>query len=893
MNPFVRWILLGAMAALGAADSPAADAPLAFTRFDDGFAGHFEDLILNRLTLAPQGDGFTGRLDYLREWTIAAKPGGGGLVGTARAGGEQREFRVKRNGEWLEATLGKDRLRLSRTVPVDPRLATFGEPRPDPARRWTIAVYLGGDNNLEENALADLAEMQRAIPAEGVEVLVLLDRAKGFDTSDGDWTDTRVFRLRPGAAKPELVKTLGEMNTGDAATLGGFLTGVFATYPAQHHAAILWNHGGGWGGIAQDDDAPDYEGGQCMLDLRDIRVALRTAILRSVHRRLDLVAFDACLMAQLEVGLQVSDSADFMVASEAEVPAGGFPYEAVLPLFGDAARAPRDVATGIVGVFGDSYAAQQDPSTTLSAIDLEHLAAVAGALDRLSAKLQPAVAQGWPAFCRALYYGESYEPRSKRRKPKHSPSLDLADLGDRLEQGLAPFPAAKELAELRAALDRVVLAKRNGDDRRQSRGLAVFAPRFAHQQSPGYVIAPLAAGNRWPALLNSVHAAATAGAQEPVRLEDVSVFATVRDGKPVVHPMDGDRIDYTVNGKGIIQVLQWDAVQDGDVWVVLRKTWAPDPLWMTRSKQGATDLSDLFMPKFTDGKTALSVELPGLRFVASNGDASANLTLDTSAPRFDAPFAARAKLRRAGRGAPLDVEVYFDRAWWRAEAIFELTEGASAAEPRRLAPQPDDEFSFLLETRTEDFTAGTIESAPLRWGRGLQLVPVADEPGAYRTYLDAETMDGRESFVWADYAVEENPQLAAWRESWRAWEPKLMNGTWRRELATGPDEWKELDARAHFGAAIPGAGNVFRVTEEFGPKGRRETAATTWILDTRGMPTLRVLTELEGGRTLCWYGPAALGEERGSPWIAMKVLPVGGVLWRWKYSVLETLALPE
>ena len=48
-----------------------------------------------------------------------------------------------------------------------------------PAAEWTLMVYMCGDNNLETAAIMDMLEMEQSIP-EGVEVLVLLDRSKGY-----------------------------------------------------------------------------------------------------------------------------------------------------------------------------------------------------------------------------------------------------------------------------------------------------------------------------------------------------------------------------------------------------------------------------------------------------------------------------------------------------------------------------------------------------------------------------------------------------------------------------------------------------------------------------------------------------------------------------------------
>ena len=144
---------------------------------------------------------------------------------------------------------------------LEESLLTLGDPEPDAARQWTVAVYLGGDNNLENGALLDLLEMQKGMPAKGCEVVALIDRHRDSDDNSEDWTDTRVLRIRAGG--DGTFDTFGkpvERDTGDPRTLASFVGGVFRKFPAKRHAVVLWNHGGGWTGMVNDDDAPGRRG---------------------------------------------------------------------------------------------------------------------------------------------------------------------------------------------------------------------------------------------------------------------------------------------------------------------------------------------------------------------------------------------------------------------------------------------------------------------------------------------------------------------------------------------------------------------------------------------------------------------------------------------------------
>jgi len=114
--------------------------------------------------------------------------------------------------------------------------------------KWTVMVYLAGDNNLDGAGVTDLMEMKSVGSNSDVNVIAQFDRAGGKGTS-------KRFYLRKGTTlTADAVADLGETDTGDPAVLEGFLTWGIKTYPADHYMAVIWNHGAGW------DDSNLYAG---------------------------------------------------------------------------------------------------------------------------------------------------------------------------------------------------------------------------------------------------------------------------------------------------------------------------------------------------------------------------------------------------------------------------------------------------------------------------------------------------------------------------------------------------------------------------------------------------------------------------------------------------------
>ena len=53
--------------------------------------------------------------------------------------------------------------------------------------KWTVMVYISGDNNLEDYVVSDIeTELAPTGSSANVQVVALADRAPGYDTSRGD-----------------------------------------------------------------------------------------------------------------------------------------------------------------------------------------------------------------------------------------------------------------------------------------------------------------------------------------------------------------------------------------------------------------------------------------------------------------------------------------------------------------------------------------------------------------------------------------------------------------------------------------------------------------------------------------------------------------------------------
>ncbi len=235
-----------------------------------------------------------------------------------------------------------------------------------PQKDWTVMIYISADHgagpdgivgtqddgNLEPFAYKDLKEIEEAGGSDAdVNVVVMVDgnqllRQGTVDaqnnlisvpgTLGGTWrfqvggeVDERYVRLiTHGGDNPFLgspsPSTPPDVNMGDPGSLAAFITWAKSRYPAQKYALVLWDHGLGWKGFGWDDTFEGQHEDSDALFMGELSVGL-------AGHSFELIGFDACLMAMIEVAYQVEPYSNYMVASQ-ELEAGdGWPYDVWLP----------------------------------------------------------------------------------------------------------------------------------------------------------------------------------------------------------------------------------------------------------------------------------------------------------------------------------------------------------------------------------------------------------------------------------------------------------------------------------------------------------------------------------------------------------------------------------
>ena len=223
-------------------------------------------------------------------------------------------------------------------------LAVTSVPAARAETRTTIMIYLTG-SEIQEDAVEDVQEMLAAYTGSSVTIAI---EAGGSKRWDNYFQGGRINRCAIRNNKMRDMQTLPNQNMGQAQTVVSFMDWAVSSYPADRYVLVFWNHGGGTdSGVCWDETYNDD-----FLNLSEIREALSGYQKKNPGFRLELVGFDACLMATYEVAATVCEYADYMVASEELEPGWAWDYTGWIS---DLGRKPnmsgQDIGVSIVDTY--------------------------------------------------------------------------------------------------------------------------------------------------------------------------------------------------------------------------------------------------------------------------------------------------------------------------------------------------------------------------------------------------------------------------------------------------------------------------------------------------------------------------------------------------------------
>jgi len=205
---------------------------------------------------------------------------------------------------------------------------------PQPTKKWTIMVYVVG-SDLEKRgkwASQDILEMLAGTSQPNSDAVSLVVSTGGSNRYGWD-TIKRTFISN---GQQYTIDDLGAKSMAKPQNMTEFVVWAIANFPAEHYALILWNHGSGTGGYGVDtsnagkviDNNGNFKSFKLM-SLPELHQTYKD-IRNQISEPLDVVIYDACLMASIEVAEVTAMVANAMGGSAELEPGHGIDYAHLL-----------------------------------------------------------------------------------------------------------------------------------------------------------------------------------------------------------------------------------------------------------------------------------------------------------------------------------------------------------------------------------------------------------------------------------------------------------------------------------------------------------------------------------------------------------------------------------
>lgn len=392
-----------------------------------------------------------------------------------------REFFISNNWDSptvLSAIVSKSLTVTKSDFLVAPRISPIEDDGMSSANRvgpaqYTVMIYMVA-SDLESKRYAathDIMEMMDADVHPLVNIIVQTGGSANSTVDETRFVDfTKVQRHEIIENKIETIMEVGERNMGDSNTLASFVGWATTEYPAEKYAIIFWDHGNGIRGFGYDDIYSDS------LTINEIKDGTNRA-----GAKFELIGFDGCLMATLEVATHLAQRGNYLVASQEVEPEWGWDYRAVLSSFSE--TQPNSIDGKQLGtIIANSYmnhskqnanlyeGYDSDRTITLSVIDLTKIARVSKELETFGDLLWRYMSELKDAqrFAKVIHQTERYGT-------DYAASSGYSDLYEMISNAAEAFPGLKVVGDVvKSSLEEAVVYYVKGEAKPNAHGLSIF-----------------------------------------------------------------------------------------------------------------------------------------------------------------------------------------------------------------------------------------------------------------------------------------------------------------------------------------------------------------------------------------------------------------------------------
>lgn len=323
-----------------------------------------------------------------------------------------------------------------------------------------------------------------------------------------------------GKNKKTVLEQHSNTNSGDPENLINFCINAFHAFPADHYALIFWDHGTG----AIDPIIHDRTATSSLFSFQKYQISKYLPFLKLINikktphkgicfddqtkhflseekliyaflsiqntfsnrkKLFDIIAFDACLMAMIEVVKIVAPFADFMVASQEAEPGTGWNYTHAFAPFLKGTISPKLLGIHLVNAYAKTYTATQDYTLSLLATEQIHL--FESNINHVALLITEVIKQHGNDFLSAVKESRSKSKCTYFNEPSY---IDIQhfykNLLDKIQKmqkqnknrNTTLLSIEATLIEGIILLEKIIITKKNGPYHSNAHGLSIYFPEY-------------------------------------------------------------------------------------------------------------------------------------------------------------------------------------------------------------------------------------------------------------------------------------------------------------------------------------------------------------------------------------------------------------------------------
>jgi len=375
-----------------------------------------------------------------------------------------------------------------------------------PKKKWLFVNYVAADCNLKEFQMKNLDNQELVGSDANTHVVAYIDVGPEPAPLGGGWQDCRTYYINKDDTldrlNSEVIEEHGKTDMSNPKTLTKFIVDAVGKFPADFVCLVMNDHGGGFTGAMADDSDGN------LMSVPQIHQALADAE-KITGKKIDIIGFDACLMAEGEVAYELKDDGKIMLAAEESEGGPGWTYNSMLggESMGKAIKTVQEAMIHKITVGPEEFAKivvdvnrqHSDDIPTFSAIDLTKMNEFKDSMNAFAKEVRKSDDKESVrnAIKSAENYGGGWAPYKDIRDAGHVADNIIANTKD---------PNLKKAAEgIKEMLKSVVMANEvNEQQHPNSQGISIFAPTNKSDMEASYGDLQWVNDTEWDEMLNDI-----------------------------------------------------------------------------------------------------------------------------------------------------------------------------------------------------------------------------------------------------------------------------------------------------------------------------------------------------------------------------------------------------